>query len=381
MSNRLSILFYLKKQKNFIKGCQPIYMRITVDAKRTEVSTKRECEPEKWNSSAGRAKGTKEDTRTLNAYLDSLQTKVLNEQQQLMTEGKTLSSPVIKNRIFSTEEKSLTLLAIIDQHNESLEQLIGKGLTKSTWTKYNTTKKHIINFLQWKYQIDNIDIRELKYEFITDFEFFLKAEKNISINTNAKYIKNIKKIIKECVAKGWLTKDPFLNYKVKHQDVNKPPLSAHELKVIEKKVLSINRLSIVKDLFIFSCYTGVAYIDSFTLTSDHIQIGVDGKKWLMKDRQKSDIPSRVPLLPPALAIIEKYKNHPKVCISGKLLPVLSNQKVNAYLKEIADVCGIKKELTFHVARHTFATTVTLSNGVPIESVSKMLEITNNPTLC
>lgn len=297
---------------------------------------------------------------------------MLNEHQQLMTEGKTLSSEIIKTRIFGTEEKSLTLLTIIDQHNKCIEQLIGKGLTKSTWTKYNTTKKHIIDFMQWKYQMGDFALKDLKYEFINDFEFYLKSVKNIDINTNGKYIKNVKKIIKECVVKGWLDKDPFLGYKVKHQEVNKPPLSAFELKLVEKKVLSIERLSIVKDLFIFSCYTGLAYIDSFTLTPDHIQIGIDGKKWLMKDRQKSDIPSRIPLLPPAIAIIKKYENHPKVCNSGKLLPELSNQKVNAYLKEIADLCGIKKEITFHVARHTFATTVTLSNGVPIESVSKML---------
>jgi len=372
MSKRLSILFYLKKQKSFIKGCQPIYMRLTIDAKRTEVSTKRECEPEKWNSGAGRAKGTKEEIRTLNSYIDSLQAKVLNVQQQIMTEGKPLSLELIKARVFGHKEKTRTLISVIDQHNGEIEQLIGKGFTKSTWTKYNTTKKHILDFLQWKHQISDIDIRELKYEFITDFEFFLKAEKNIDINTNGKYIKNIKKIIRECVIKGWLDKDPFLGYKVKNKYVEAPHLSAYELKLLEKKVFTIERLATVKDLFVFSCYTGYAYIDSFMAVPDNVEIGVDGKKWLIKNRQKSDIPSRLPLLPPALAIIEKYKNHPKVCNSGKLLPVLSNQKVNSYLKEIADLCGIKKELTFHVARHTFATTVTLSNGVPIESVSKML---------
>lgn len=372
MSKRLSILFYLKKQKNFINGSQPVYMRITVDSKRTEISTKRDCEPAKWNSSAGRAKGTKEDIKTLNAYLDSLQTKVLNVQQQLMTESKVVSGEMIKNKIFGTEAKAHTLIAIIDQHNSGIQQLIGKGYTKSTWTKYNTTKKHILDFLQFKYHIPDLTIKELKYEFINDFEFFLKAEKNIDVNTNAKYIKNLKKIIRECVIKGWLDKDPFLGYKVKHKDVEIPHLSAHELKLLEKKSFTIDRLSTVKDIFIFSCYTGMAYIDSSMLTPDNIIIGMDGKKWLVKNRQKTDIASRIPLLPSALAIIEKYKDHPKVCNTGKLLPMLSNQKVNAYLKEIADVCGIKKEITFHVARHTFATTVTLSNGVPIESVSKML---------
>lgn len=372
MSKRLSVLFYLKKQKSF-KGPQPIYMRITVDSKRTEISIKRNCDPEKWNSGGGRAKGTREDTRTLNAYLDSLKAKVFNVQQQLMIEGKLLSGEILKNKIFGIEEKPCMLLTIIEQHNSCIEQLVAKGYyTKSTWTKYNTTKKHIIEFLQWKHHITDITIMELKLEFIIDFEFFLKSVKNIDVNTNAKYIKNLKKIIKECVIKGWLDKDPFLGYKLNHKEVEIPHLSTHELKVLENKVFSIERLSNVKDMFIFSCYTGMAYVDSSMLTHDNIVIGVDGKKWLVKNRQKTNIASRIPLLPTALNIIEKYRSQPKVCNTGKLLPILSNQKVNAYLKEIADLCGIKKEITFHVARHTFATTVTLSNGVPIESVSKML---------
>jgi len=162
---------------------------------------------------------------------------------------------------------------------------------------------------------------------------------------------------------------PFLGYKVKHKEVEIPHLSAYELKLLEKKVLTIDRLSIVKDLFIFSCYTGLAYIDSSMLTPDNIEIGIDGRKWLFKNRQKTDIASRIPLLPAALAIIEKYKDHPKVCLSGKLLPMLSNQKVNAYLKEIADVCGIKKEITFHVARHTFATTALVQERFFIALIS------------
>ena len=169
MSKRLSILFYLKKQKGFIKGSQPIYMRLTVNSKRTEVSTQRECEPEKWNSNAGRAKGTKEEIKTLNAYLDSLQTKVFNVQHQLDTEGKILSAEIIKARMFGAEEKKRTLISVIEQHNQLIEQLVGKGYTKSTWTKYNTTKRHIINFLLWKYHVTDIAIKDLKYEFIIDF--------------------------------------------------------------------------------------------------------------------------------------------------------------------------------------------------------------------
>ena len=185
-------------------------------------------------------------------------------------------------------------------------------------------------------------------------------------------IKNLKKVIRDCVDKDWLDKDPFWRYKVKHLDPKIPHLSAEKLKRIEEKEISIERLAMVRDMFLFSCYTGFAYVDVAHLTADHIKIGPDGKKWLIKCRQKTGISERVPLFPQALCILSKYENHPRLSNSSKLLPIPSNQKVNAYLKELADICGIQTQITFHIARHTFASTVTLENGVPLDSVSKML---------
>lgn len=371
MSKRFSLLFFLKKQRKE-NDCQAIYLRVTVNGIRTEISTKRECAPAKWNAAAGRAKGTKEDIKALNVYLDLLQAKVYEAQHDLMTENKMVTGELIKNKIAGVEERPATLVAVFRQHNETIRQLIGRTYAKATWTKYETTLKHVQEFLKWKYVVSDMDIREIKYPFITDFEFFLQVEKHIDINTNGKYIKNLKKIVRECVIKGWLDKDPFSAYKVKHIEVEKPFLSAYELELLINKQFPIKRTELVKDLFLFSCYTGFSYIDARNLTPANIEIGVDGKKWICAYRQKTNIASRIPLLPPALVIIEKYRQHPQVCNKGKLLPMMSNQKVNSYLKEIADACGIGKEITFHTARHTFATTVTLSNGVPIESVSKML---------
>jgi len=181
------------------------------------------------------------------------------------------------------------------------------------------------------------------------------------------------------MANGWLNKDPFSNYKAKVKDVERVYLTEEEIQAIINKDFKIERVAMVRDIFVFSCFTGLAYIDVKQLTKNNISLGIDGDKWIFKNRQKTDTTSKIPLLPMAQEIINKYENHP-VCINeDRLLPILSNQKMNAYLKEIADMCEINKDLTFHIARHTFATTITLSNGVPLETVSKMLGYTSLKT--
>ena len=379
VSKTFSLLFYIKKQKNSVKKQnefenkkQPIYIRITVNGKRIELSAKREVDPLKWNSHSGRGMGTKEEIKTLNAYLDTFQMKLYEAQRQLLENGKPFTAETLKNKMTGKEERPRMLIEIIQHHNDSIKTLIGLDYSRPTWVKYNTTQKHIMEFLQWKYQITDINIRELNFEFINDFEFYLKSQKKIDVNTNAKYIKNVKKIVNECVAKNWLDKDPFMGYKIKTKHTEREFLNEFELKDIEEKEFVIERLNHVRDIFLFSCYTGLAYIDIFNLTKENISIGIDGEKWIFTHRQKTETASRIPLLSPALAILDKYAKHPKAINENKLLPVPSNQKVNAYLKEIGDCCGIKKELTFHIARHTFATTITLNNGVSLESVSKML---------
>lgn len=171
---------------------------------------------------------------------------------------------------------------------------------------------------------------------------------------------------------GWLQKDPFLGFKMPKREVERTALTEKELQEMTSKTFLAERLTLVRDIFLFSCYSGLAYADVKKLRRTDIIIGVDGEKWINSKRQKTDVTARIPLLQPALVILEQYQNHPACTIEGRILPVLSNQKMNAYLKEIADLCGIAKTLTYHIARHTFATTVTLSNGVPIETVSKML---------
>lgn len=366
-----TILFWISRNR-LKNGKAPIYIRVTINGQRTEISAQREVSPLEWDPKGQLVTGRTNEAKLINTHLGLLKAKLLGCYSNLTARGVSITIEDLKNEYHGIVERPRLLLEIVQQHNDDLKKLIGKDYSKATWVKYVTTQKHLKEFLKWKYQLSDIKIKELGFEFVTDFEFYLKAEKNIDVNTNAKYIKNLKKIIKECVAKNWLPKDPFMAYRVKAKKTEREFLTELELQAIHEKRFIIERLDHVKDIFLFSCYTGLAYIDLFNLTSNNISVGMDGEKWIFTHRQKTEAPSRIPLLPSALAILEKYKDHPLTVNNQKLLPVPSNQKTNAYLKEIADLCGIKKKLTFHMSRHTFATTITLNNGVPIESVSKML---------
>ncbi len=370
MSRTFDFIFYPKKRKGYTSGPVKLYLRITVDGQRSETATALDVEPDKWEN--GKMKGHKEDTRVFNSYLDTLVGKLYDCHKNLLQNGTEITAEALKNEFTGKGEKTRFLVEIMEAHNADMEQLLGKGYAKPTLTKYKTTLSHLKAFLKWKYRLSDISLSQVKHEMLADFEFFLKTEKNVAHNTTAKYIKNVKKIINDCISKGWLKANPFINYKISTKSVDRTFLSEDELQRISKKEFMIPRIEQVRDIFLFSCYTGLSYIDVANLTPHHIAIGMDKEKWIFTNRQKTNTASHIPLLPPALAIVNKYQSHPVVVNKGKLLPVLSNQKMNAYLKEIADLCGIRKELTYHVARHTFATTVTLTNGVPIETVSKML---------
>ena len=264
------------------------------------------------------------------------------------------------------------LIPIFKEHNRQVTALIGTEYAKGTADRYETSLKHTQAFLKWKYKVDDINIEGINHEFIMSYDFYLRSERKCANNSTVKYMKNFKKIILMCIDNGWLDKDPFIKYKPKVKIVARDYLTKEELETMAVKTYSSLRIEQVKDIFIFCCYTGLAYIDVKQLKRSEIIKGIDGQEWIFTTRQKTDAASRIPLLTQALQIIQKYEHHPECADQDKVLRVLSNQKMNSYLKEIADVCGINKELTFHIARHTFATSVTLANGVSIESVSKML---------
>lgn len=372
MSRRFNLLFYLKKRNNYEGGPIPIYMRLSVAGKRTEFTTQREWDPAKWNSKAGRATGTKETARELNAYLDILQTKVYEAQRKLVDQGELVSTETLREIITGRNRNTKMLLEVFDNHNKQMQELVDIDFAAGTMERYETARSHTKDFIKWKYGLDDIDIAKLNYEFVTEMEFYLKTKRKCCHNTSLKYISNVKKIVNICVKNGWLQRDPFFGYRMQKKEVIREFLTEEEIHLVYNKIFPAERLNLVRDIFIFSCYTGLAYADIEKLKRSEIIFGIDGEKWISTTRQKTDSTSRIPLLPIAIEILHKYKDHPKCVTNDLLLPILSNQNMNGYLKEIATIAGINKKFTFHCARHTFATTVTLTNGVPIETVSKML---------
>lgn len=372
MKVKVSILFYAKRAKASSNGLVPIYTRITVNGKRIELSTNRFVEIDKWSTEAGKMKGNSEEACSINNHLDLFKNQIRDAQMDLIHSKVTITAAILKDKLLGIDKKVRTLVPIFQDHNKKIKELIGKEYAPGTLERYTTSLKHTIEFMQWKYNISDIDITKIDHAFITDYEFWLRSVRNCNNNTAVKYIKNFNKIIKICLANDWLDKNPFANYKAKVKEVERVYLTEAEIQTIIEKEFKTERLSLVRDIFLFSCFTGLAYIDVKNLTKSHISHGIDGEQWIFTHRQKTESASKIPILPVTQMIIDKYNNHPQSTNEDKLLPILSNQKMNAYLKEIAAICEINKELTFHIARHTFATTVTLTNGVPIESVSKML---------
>ena len=372
-SNTFSIIFFVKKHR-ISHGEAPIYVRITVDGKRLDLSIKRRVDLDRWDETRGLAKGNRQETKILNAYLEQVRNQLYDCQQQLERERKLITAESIKGRYLGQDERGKTLKEIIEYHNKEMKDELAWGTQKN----YHTTQRYVYEFLQKKRKTSDIYLDELNYKFIKDFEKYIKNrtpdghQRPCTQNGAMKHVERLRKMVNLAIKEEWLVKDPFIKFKLKFEKKERGFLTPEELKRIEEKDFPIDRLDQTRDIFIFSCYTGLSYAEVYGLTANHIVMGLDGKRWIQGRRRKSKEWFKVPLLPRATAIVEKYRDHPLAVANGKVLPVYTNQKTNAYLKEIAILCEVEKNLTYHLARHTFATTVTLSNGVPIESVSKML---------
>nr|WP_298793873.1 site-specific integrase [uncultured Allomuricauda sp.] len=372
MSGKISILFYPKKSDTDTDGMVTVYARITFNGKRAELSLGRRVEEQRWDSHSGRLRGTSIEVSKFNRFLDTVKNRCFEIYDALLREHQDISASIIKNIYLGKEGKEWMVLEIFQNHNDEMASLIGKGFTKGTLQRYNAAKKHVSDYIKHTYHRNDLPVKKVDHKFITGLEFFLKSKKNCDHNTAIKYIVNFKKIIRIAYANQWINRDPFFHWKATWKTKEKQYLTQTELDTLRNKKSFLPRLNLVRDIFVFCCYTGLAYSDVKQLKQGDIIIGVNGDRWIKMARKKTKAISSIPLLPPAEAIIQKYSEHPYVLDGKGVLPVLTNQKSNAYLKEIADVCGIHKNLTTHLARHTFATTVTLSNGVSIASVSKML---------
>ena len=372
MKTDFSIHFHLVNSKINSRGLTPIYLRLTVDNKRIEYSISRRIEPKFWNTKSQKVMGTNREAVEINNHIDNLKHKLYKIHQRCMDENNLISARSMMNLLKGGGKKVRFILEVFKEHNERTDLLAGKNISVSTAKRYWTCYDHVKQFIEEEYRLEDYKLRDIDYRFITKFEFFLKTTRKCNHNSALKYINNFKKIIRIALANQWMDRDPFYNYKVQFEAVEREYLTADEIEILYTKELHFDRLKVVRDMFVFSCYTGLAYSDVEKLSKSDITIGIDGKQWINIKRTKTNTRSSIPLLPIAKEILERYAYDPKVLKSDRLIPVFSNQKSNAYLKEIAMLCGITKPLTTHLARHTFATTVTLTNGVPIETVSKML---------
>lgn len=368
-----SILFMVRRSQLLRNHEAPIYMRITVDGDRAEISIKRSINPNNWNEVKGQAKTTYPYAKELNYFLEQIKHKVYEYQQDLINKNKVVSAVSLKNAYLNVgNDERKTILQVYEEHNENLKMRIDKGVSKSTYIRHTTSKKHLEKFIQTEYRSNDFYLKDIDHSFIIRYETYLRVSRTCNNNTTVKYIRNLGKIIREAIKMEWIKADPFKNIKLRTDEVDKPILNKTELFAIMNKKLDINRISQVRDVFVFCCFTGLAFVDVKSLSKENIEFGQDDNIWIKKQRQKSKQWSHILLLPIAKQILDRYQLNTECLKKGVLLPVLTNQKMNAYLKEVADLCGINKNLTTHCARHTFATTVTLANGISMESVSKML---------
>ena len=324
-----------------------------------------------WDKEKERIKGRTTEALNTNLQLDNIASGLQSIFRRIEMSD-VVSLERIKSEFLGKKEEIDTLMQLFEKHNGDVAKQVGVSVGKATLQKYNVCKRHFSEFLEKQYKRSDLKLTELTYVVIREFDLYLRTEVGQNPNTATKTMKTFKTITLLGQKMGVLLHDPFMNHRFHIEPVNRGFLTDEEILLIANKDLGISRLELVRDIFIFSCFTGLAYIDVSNLTPDHI-VTLGDKQWIMTQRQKTSVETNVLLLDIPKAIIAKYGG--KTYRNGKLFPMLTNQKTNSYLKEIADICGIKKNLTFHLARHTFAT-MSLSKGVPMESVSKMLGHTN-----
>ena len=373
MKNAVSFgICFIPKSSKAKNGTAPLYARITVNGERIELSLKRRITINLWNEKRSRLKGHSEESKQVNRSLDRIYNKVYEAFRQLQEENKLLTAKTVKARYMGLDDSYKTLVELLSYHNTKMTSVLKPGTMKN----YYTTEKYVLEFLEKKMNTADIYLKQINYRFITDFEHFLrdyrpKTHRPKPTNNGVmKHLERLKKLTNLALKMEWIDKDPFAKYSLHYKKKERDYLSENEIEELENLNLERETLSRTRDIFIFSCYSGLSYGDIKSLESEHIVTGVDGNKWIVKEREKTGKLFKVPMLAKVKTIIKKYEKEAQ--INDLLLPVYSNQKTNQYLKDLAKLAKISKKLTFHVARHTFATTVTLSKGIPIETVSKLL---------
>ena len=379
MKSTFKVLFYLKKNEPKKNGCVSIMTRVTVNGSNVQFSSKLDIFPDEWDTSKNRAKtgkGYSSENIALNRLLDNMKSELTVHYNRLHALNGYVFPEQIRNAFLGLEEKEKTLMAYFAQFNEQYERKVGTLTTHTTYTRYELTRQRLLDFMREHYHTSDMSLRKLNTAFVENFYLYLRQTCGIAHNTATKFLQRFHSTLTYAKNSGLEFIDPFVHYKFTFERVDRGYLEQFEIDRIYTKELISERLRRVRDVFIFSCYTGLSYIDICNLRQEHVKTGFDGRLWIMTKRQKTGTDSRIPLLEIPRQILQRYAGEAK---DGKLLPVISNQKMNDYLNEIGVLCGIEKHITFHLARHSYATTICLANGVPIESVSKMLGHTNIKT--
>ena len=372
MKSIFRVVFYLRSNYVNKEGKTSVMLRIYLNNERLSLgSTGISVKSSQWDKEKERIKGRTTEALNTNLQLDNIASGLQSIFRRIEMSD-VVSLERIKSEFLGKKEEIDTLMQLFEKHNGDVAKQVGVSVGKATLQKYNVCKRHFLEFLEKQYKRSDLKLTELTYVVIREFDLYLRTEVGQNPNTATKTMKTFKTITLLGQKMGVLLHDPFMNHRFHIEPVNRGFLTDEEILLIAHKQINIPRLELIRDIFIFSCFTGLAYIDVSNLTPDHI-VTLGDKQWIMTQRQKTSVETNVLLLDIPKAIIAKYGG--KTYRNGKLFPMLTNQKTNSYLKEIADICGIKKNLTFHLARHTFAT-MSLSKGVPMESVSKMLGHTN-----
>ena len=367
-----SILFFIRESKARKSGKAPIELMITVNGERCPLSTGKQVPIDKWDKTKQQVKGKDEEAQSLNNYLKAIKAKLYQKEAELLDRGFIITAELLRDAYFDKVEslKEKTLFEVFEEHNKEQEKLVGNGVSKATYWISVYTVRLLKEFVQQKYKREDLYLRELNLSFIQSFHTFLRIDKGMAQNSSTKHLKLLKKIVNLAVANSYMTTNPFITYKIEREPVEIDFLDEEELRKIINFDTPLPRLERAKDMFLFGCFTGLSYIDIKTLAPEHFEKDNTGRIWIKKRRVKTGVLSRIPLLPIAKLILDKYKG------GEKLLPIQDPADINKYLKDIAILCDIKKRITFHTSRHTFASTVTLANNISLEVVSKMLGHTN-----
>ena len=367
-----AILFFIRDSRVRKDGTTSIEVVLTVNGERCAFSTGKKVKSCNWDKNKQQVKGKDEEAQSLNNYLKAIKAKLYQKEAELLERGFIITADLLRDAYFDKVEsiKERSLFEVFEEHNQEQEKLIGNGVSKATYWVSVYTIRLLREFVQQKYKREDLYLRELNLNFIQSFHSFLRIDKDMEQNSSTKHLKLLKKIINLSVANSYMAFNPFSTYKVEREPVDIDFLDEEELRKIINFDTPLPRLERAKDMFLFGCFTGLSYIDIKTLTPEHFEKDNTGRIWIKKRRVKTGVLSRIPLLPIAKLILDKYKG------GEKLLPIQDPADINKYLKDIAILCGINKRICFHTSRHTFASTVTLANNISLEVVSKMLGHTN-----